>query len=50
MKPGWNIDAGRGNMEAMSNPSYTRFQIVSEAFFYFKPNLVGVEAELTSNL
>ena len=36
VKPGWNIDAGRGNMEAKSNPSYKKLQIHSEVFFCFE--------------
>ena len=46
VKPGWNIDAGRGNMEAKSNPSYTRFQIYSEAFFCFKPSCLDLKRSL----
>ena len=36
VKPGWNIDAGRGNMEAKSNPSYKNFRFALKFFFVLK--------------
>ncbi|WP_288757403.1 hypothetical protein [uncultured Treponema sp.] len=45
MKPGWNIDAGRGNMEAKSNPSYKNFRFALKFFFVLNPS-VGLEAKL----